>query len=109
MPDSVTVVGPLENEERKGGKENVEWFYGHGAELEKYRGLECRKECCKEGEQGLPCPGDNGQEHQEHCKREHQEFHMENPVQVVAHQRHTEQVQEGESLRLETVGGRDAF
>ena len=108
MLKGVAVVSPLENQQRKGRKENVERFHRHGAELEKHRGLERCQKGGKEGEQGHSCPGDNRKEHQEHREREHQELHVENPVQVVTQERHAEQVKEGETLGLEAVRLADA-
>lgn len=100
----VPVVSPFEKEKRKSRKENVERFDGHGAVLEHHRRLNGHEECRKECKQGLSSPGDNGKEHQQERKREHQAFGCENPVQVVAEDRHTEIVQERKPLRLEAVG-----
>ena len=107
--NGIAVVSPLENQQRKGRKENVERFHRHGAELEKYRGLQCRKQGGKEGEERHSGPSDNRKEQEQHRQREHQEFHVENPVQVVAQERHAQQVKEGEPLGLEAIGLADAI
>ena len=39
VPDGVAVKGPAEHQQGKGRKENVQGFYRHGTELEKYRRL----------------------------------------------------------------------
>ena len=109
MLDGVAVVGPLEDEQRERGEENVERFYRHGAELEEYCRLQRHEERGEEGEQRLPGPGDNREEHEQERERQHQELGIENPVEVGAEQRHAEVIEEGEPLRLEAVGLGDAL
>ena len=100
----VPIVSPLEYEERKSRKEYVERFDGHGAELEHHRRLDCHEQGGKEGEEGLPCPGDNRKEHQQEREREHQAFGGKDPVQVVVENGHAEVVQERKAFSLEAVG-----
>ena len=100
----VSIVCPLENEERKCREEYVKRFNGHGAELEQHCRLDCHEKRCQEREKRLLSPCDDCKEHEQERERQHHEFRGENPAEVCSEQRHAEIVKERKTFGFEAVG-----